>query len=103
MSCITNQDQFKLQGDFYSEVFSYIEIKLKKCLNTTSTNLCKSEEEIDNYFRYQSLSLAMINSYFDYSDFNRRDLKSIKNGTYIDQYGLIRQYIDDRFFIQIEG
>ena len=45
----------------------------------------------------------MINSYFDYSDFNHRDLKKIQNGTYIDSYGLIRSYIDDRFFMEVEG
>jgi|LauGreDrversion4_2_1035121.scaffolds.fasta_scaffold833232_2 hypothetical protein len=45
----------------------------------------------------------MINSYFDYSDFNHRDLKTVSNGTYIDSYGLIRSYIDDRFFMEVEG
>ena len=45
----------------------------------------------------------MINSYFDYSDFNHRDLKTVQNGTYIDSYGLIRSYIDDRFFMEVEG
>jgi hypothetical protein len=77
MQCIKNQIDFKLQGDYYSETFKYLEIRLQKCLNTTTKQTCRSEEEIDDFFRYQTLSLAMINSYFDFSDFNYRDLKNI--------------------------
>ena len=77
MQCIYNEDEFQLQGDFYSEVFKYIEIRVQKCMNTTTRQNCRAEEEINDFFRHQSLSLAMINSYFDYSDFNHRDLKSI--------------------------
>ncbi|TNV73470.1 hypothetical protein FGO68_gene12963 [Halteria grandinella] len=47
----------------------------------------------------QTLSIAMINSYFDFSDYTRRDLDDEEN---IDSVGVIKQYIDDRFFIEID-
>ncbi|TNV83939.1 hypothetical protein FGO68_gene12436 [Halteria grandinella] len=41
----------------------------------------------------------MINSYFDFSDYTRRDLSHEEN---IDSVGVIKQYIDDRFFLELD-
>ena len=74
MMCLKNK-YFSLQGDYYSEIFKYVEIRLYRCVNSTKSNVtCKSEKEIQDYFRYGQLSLILINSYFDFSVYEYRDL-----------------------------
>lgn len=41
----------------------------------------------------------MINSYFDFTDF---DMRNLMNEQSVDEVGVIKQYIDDRFFFEIE-
>lgn len=41
----------------------------------------------------------MVNSYFDYNDYTVRDLSNMQN---VETEGVIKQYIDDRFFFEIE-
>mmetsp|Transcript_3315 Transcript_3315/g.3293 ORF Transcript_3315/g.3293 Transcript_3315/m.3293 type:complete len:167 (+) Transcript_3315:154-654(+) len=62
--CITDRN-YTLQGDFYSDIFNYIEIKLKKCVNGTSEVVCQSSEEIDKFFNGDQFSFAFINSLFE--------------------------------------
>jgi hypothetical protein len=41
--CMSNVSSFELQGDFYSPRFRYLEIRLYKCINSTSSKIvCKS-------------------------------------------------------------
>ena len=47
-----------------------------------------------------------MNSYFDYGDFQKievgkNDLR-LKKGIELDKEGVIRQYIDDRYFLEID-
>jgi hypothetical protein len=35
-------------------------------MNSTT---CKSDEEIAEYFKFNTVSIAIVNSYFDYTDF----------------------------------
>ena len=72
MYCLNNLRDMEIQGDFYSEFFSYLEIRLFKCSNSTSYARCKSENEINNFLLGEKFSLALINSYFDYIDFTPR-------------------------------
>ena len=91
LSCFKNLSDFSLRGDYYSESFSYLQIKLIKCTNTTSYNLCKTDDEIDAYFSHNTVSLAIINSYFDYTDYTIRPLDSIPSDTnMINEHGSIR-------------
>jgi hypothetical protein len=69
MLCIRNKDQFSLKGDFYSEEFKYLEIKLFKCKNNTSKMNCKNQTDIDKFFDPLYFSFAFINQYFDFSDY----------------------------------
>ena len=88
-----------MQGDFYSEFFTYLEIKLIKCSNPSNASFkCKSDAEIDKFFLEETFSLAVTNSYFDYFDFKpiSKDVNIYK------QNGVIKQYIDDRFFLDID-
>ncbi|TNV85532.1 hypothetical protein FGO68_gene3405 [Halteria grandinella] len=55
---------YSLQGDFYSNTFRYITIKLSKC----KVN-CKNASEINSYLSGKTFSIAFINQYFDYNDF----------------------------------
>jgi hypothetical protein len=69
LNCIKNLSDFSLTGDFYSDYFSYTEIRLQTCLNTSTYSTCKSDEEITDYFKFNTVSIAVINSFFDFTDF----------------------------------
>ena len=100
MQCMKDLKDLRLQGDFYSEFFTYLEIRLLKCMNTSveGSIKCKSEAEIDKFFQGETFSLALTNSYFDYLDYTP---KSDDINVYT-QNGFLKQYIDDRFFFDIE-
>jgi hypothetical protein len=99
MQCMKDPKELRLQGDFYSEYFTYLEIKLLRCTNPKEGPIkCKSEAEIDKFFQGETFSLALTNSYFDYLDYTP---KSDDIDVYT-QNGFLKQYIDDRFFFDIE-
>lgn len=57
-------------------------------MNSTT---CKSEEEIAEYFKHNTVSIALVNSYFDYTDFRKRPLNELPpDGLFVDNYGSIR-------------
>ena len=67
--CPQNNDYY-LQGDFNSEVFSDVEILIYKCVNSTeNNNHCKSDAEITNKVSTGYLDIAIVNSYFDFDDY----------------------------------
>ena len=47
-----------------------------------------------------------MNSYFDYGDFHKMPLGKndprLKKGIELDKEGVIKQYIDDRYFFEID-
>ena len=47
----------------------YLEIKLFKCKNNTSTVECKPQQVIDEYLAKESFSFAFVNSMFVASDY----------------------------------
>ncbi len=81
-----------------------MEIRLQKCLNTSTYSTCKSDEEITDYFKFNTVSIAMINSYFDFTDFRLRPLdQPPPDGVFVNEYSSVRQYIDDWFFMDIQA
>ena len=60
--CIDNNN-FTLEGEFYSDNFQYIEIKLFKCINSTTSNdnHCAPQEQVDSFFDSSTLNFAFIN------------------------------------------
>jgi hypothetical protein len=58
-----------------------------------------SDAEIDRFFQGETFSLAVTNSYFDYLDYTPKS-KDINVYT---QNGILKQYIDDRFFFDIDS
>ena len=64
LMCITDPNYY-LQGDYYSQEFDYIEVKLNKC----SGNNCANKTTIDNFLNPQTFSVAFVNSYFDFTSY----------------------------------
>jgi len=75
-----------LAGNFYSEQFDYVELKLYKCYNSSATDTCKPQEEIDEYFRDHEIQFAFINTLFDFNDYTSP----------------IKRFIDDSLFWELE-
>lgn len=50
--------------------------------------------------------MPIMNSYFDYNDFQKIPLGKndprLKQGIELDKQGVIKQYIDDRYFLEID-
>ena len=64
---------FQFQGNFYQDIFEYLEIKLWKCVNATmanSTFKCKDKTTIDTYFEKETFNFAFVNTFFDLTDFD---------------------------------
>jgi hypothetical protein len=51
LMCIKDRENFTVRGDYYSEEFRYIEIRLFRCDKNSSKIKCKSEAEIDEFFK----------------------------------------------------
>lgn len=76
--CLKNQN-YSLQGDYYSRDFKYLEIKLFKCNPNLPTSNCSNTSTINSFFENLDFSVAFVNSYFDFSDYEQP----------------IKQFIDD--------
>mmetsp|Transcript_15267 Transcript_15267/g.11097 ORF Transcript_15267/g.11097 Transcript_15267/m.11097 type:complete len:258 (-) Transcript_15267:507-1280(-) len=66
--CIGNKS-YALEGDFYSEGFQYLEVKLWKCQNSTKFSGCADPAAIDQFFFETTLSWAFVNTNFDFNDY----------------------------------
>lgn len=80
--CMTTKN-LSLQGDFYSEIFSYFTIRLQKCIEDG----CQPPDVVDAYFNTLQFNVAFVNNYFDYTDYNEP----------------IKSYIDDSLFFDLES
>lgn len=81
-----NKD-YALKGDFYSDTFKYLEIRLFKCRNVTTKPDCKDSDAINKFFEDLDFGVAFVNSYFDFSDYEEP----------------IKYFIDDSLFFQMES
>ena len=59
--CLKDKD-WKLQGDFFSKNFYWLELTLTKCRGSN----CAPKEEIEKFFNSEALNFAHINTYFDF-------------------------------------
>ena len=75
-----------LAGDFYSVEFDYLEIRLFKCRQDVNAS-CQDNATVDAFFNPLELSMAYVNSYFDFSDF----------------INPIKYFIDDNLFFTLES
>eukprot|EP00347_Sterkiella_histriomuscorum_P001486 403371850 len=65
-------DYVELKGNsISSDVYSYVEIQLIKCQNSTTyqngTATCKSQQQIDSYFDDMDLQVVFVNSNFNFN------------------------------------
>lgn len=91
--CIDSED-WHLQGNYYTDVYSYVSIKLFKCQNVTAnaTNSgsslpCFNQSYIDSFLNTMTLSFAYTNSMFDTENY--------QNPT--------KTFIDDSLFINLDA
>ena len=54
-----------VRGEFDSEQARLISMRLNRCLNTTEKAVCKSEEEITNFFRDKLMVMLFNERRFD--------------------------------------
>jgi hypothetical protein len=81
LMCIKDPD-FSLQGNYYSDRFRYLQLKLQRCREKD----CYNSSKIDSFFRALSLSVAFVNQYFDYNDYEKP----------------LKTFIDDSVFFTLE-
>ena len=80
--CPKNLD-FYLQGNYFSDLFSYISLEVSKWVATNSNGIqCKSQTEIDSYINNLSLGVFATSAYFDFNDYDKP----------------IKYFINDRFY-----
>lgn len=60
---------------------------MKKCNTKKAGNSCRSQADIDAFFDRNDFSVAFINSYFDFSDYDQP----------------IKYFIDDSLFFLMEA
>ena len=69
---------FVLQGNSYSDTYSYISVTLSRCVGGG----CQTASDIDNALDGLYLDMAVVNTYFDFEDFQKP----------------VKTYLDDRFY-----
>ncbi|CDW88099.1 accessory gland protein [Stylonychia lemnae] len=89
-NCLTDND-YQFQGNYFSDSFQYLEIKLWKCQNNTKiSNLaCLSDTAINSYLDSEFFNFAFVNTFYDLTDFEPNQQ--------------IKPFIDDSLFFEIES
>ena len=77
--------EFAALGNILSETYKYFEFNVNKCDNATSPVVCATPAEIDAVQKTLEIDLYVVNSYFDFDDYNNP----------------IKTYIDDRFYYNL--
>lgn len=89
-----------LTGDFYSDDFKYIEVKLIPCFNLKNPSVtCKSKPEIEHYMQNKEMEFFYSNSYFDTTESHNDPLKYFvedRNYEYVD----VRQHQQKEVYIR---
>ena len=70
-------------GNNFSDNFTYFEISFSRWVGSDSKgNACKSNSDIDEALNNAALSMAVINTYYDFDDYNSP----------------VKTYFDDQFY-----
>jgi hypothetical protein len=86
MMCVKDRDSYKIEGEYYSTHFRYLEVKILKCVPSYSKVPCKSTSQIDAFFNSKMFSLAFVNAFFDFQNYKKP----------------ISQFLDDSVFFHLE-
>ena len=74
--------KYVLQGNSIASSFRFFDLNITKCTNGTIEDVTwQSEEDIEEALMGAELNIALVNSYFDFEDYNKP----------------IQTYLDDRF------
>ncbi|CDW84258.1 UNKNOWN [Stylonychia lemnae] len=85
--CLKNKSAFFLNGDFYSFNFTYIEIKLNRCFNRSSSPIiCQDPQVIKDFFTPLQFSVPYVNTFFDFNDYDQQ----------------VKYFIDDSLFWELD-
>ena len=85
--CPTSVD-LNLQGNNFADNLSYFELIFTKWSGTDSKgNACQSDSAINTALDSSSLAIAMVNTYYDFDDYNSP----------------VKTYLDDRFYYDFIG
>jgi hypothetical protein len=68
--CVKPSNRYGLKGNFYNEVFRYVNITLSMWNNSTYANNWKSREEIEAYTLYKRFNIIMMNRFFELDNFD---------------------------------
>ena len=49
-----------IYGDWYTDKYSYLQLKIHYCQNETYSNKCETKENIDEYFRKTIVGLKLV-------------------------------------------
>ena len=63
---------FELKGNSYADDFRYFTVNVTKCVNGTDPAVtCKTSEQIDEALRDQRFYIALVNTYFDFDEYDK--------------------------------
>lgn len=110
MYCIENYFNLEIEGSEDSNLHAYIDFKIDKCDNQTSSLKCKSDEEISNFFDstrfYTTLTLASIDALDYQNPFNLHGgfyaipTQSDQKGNIFFNFQHLDVYTDDGFIFE---
>ena len=78
LSCIKNTN-VTLEGYWDEDFLRFFSIYIKKCVNTTESANCKSEEEINEFFKIKYFGAFLIQQSFNLNDFQNPYSSGLKN------------------------
>lgn len=69
---------FTLKGYWDEKEMTFLTIDLKRCINNSESNICKSEKEINEFFKIKYLNFFLNQPHFDIKNYENPVLSSIK-------------------------
>ena len=80
-------DNFTLSGDNYSSKYQYVEIKFKKCENSSESDIvCQSKEAIDQASQSLYATIYIVNAYFDFNEYDEPIRNYLQDGLEYDLF-----------------
>lgn len=78
MSCL-KKTNFSVKGYWDEKELKYFSVKIFKCVNDTKLSACKSEEEIDEFFKIKYFNTLTIERSFDLTNYENPISSKIKS------------------------
>jgi hypothetical protein len=95
--CFDKNQNITISGLFGMEGYTAIQIQFYRCVNTTTYNKCKPENEIEKYLNYTFVTVYAIQYYVQTNDYEQPFKKGIKD--YFFPVSL-NSYTDTSFYLK---